>query len=149
MARKSLWVRPLVWMSAVLAMSVPLLASEGPGADDASAVRALLAAQEDAWNAGNIDGFLEAYDRQELVFASGGNIRRGWEELRERYHARYDTPEKMGTLGFTIEPAASNRALRVPRGAALGSSHASCVSSVNASTKMSSPALASMAGKGG
>jgi len=91
-------------MAAVLAMSLPLLASsDQPGPDDASLVRGLLADQQEAWNIGNLDAFLEAYDREEIVFASGGSIRRGWDDLRARYMARYDTPEKMGTLEFTIE----------------------------------------------
>jgi len=38
-----------------------------------------------------------------LVFTSGGNIRRGWDETFRKYKAKYGSdPSTMGTLGFEI-----------------------------------------------
>ena len=74
------------------------------GEFDEAAVVAVLEWQRDAWNAGDLDGFLTGYERSEaLLFTSGAKIRRGFEETREKYQARYGSSrETMGTLAFEI-----------------------------------------------
>lgn len=71
---------------------------------DGSAVRAVLTAQQDAWNRGDLDGFMAGYLRSDaLVFTSGGNIRRGWDETAAKYRARYGSDRStMGRLSFEI-----------------------------------------------
>lgn len=65
-------------------------------------IRAALDAQVQAWNRGDIDGFMAGYWRSEqLTFSSGGQVTRGWHATRERYHRRYGTRAKMGTLSFS------------------------------------------------
>jgi len=76
----------------------------GPAADDGwrSGVDSVLTAQAEAWNAGDIAGYMEGYWKSDsLLFTSGGNVRRGWRETFEKYSASYDTPEKMGKLRFS------------------------------------------------
>jgi len=64
-------------------------------------IRAVLKAQAEAWNRGDIPGFMEGYVRDEsLRFASGGAVQRGWQQTLERYQKRYDSREKMGSLTF-------------------------------------------------
>lgn len=65
---------------------------------------AVLEEQREAWNAGDLDGFLAGYERSEaLLFTSGAKIRRGFEETREKYLARYGSArETMGELRFEI-----------------------------------------------
>jgi uncharacterized protein (TIGR02246 family) len=72
--------------------------------DDDRAVRAVLAAQRDAWNRGDLDGYMAGYARDpQLVFTSGGKIRRGWQQALDAYRARYgDARATMGTLAFEI-----------------------------------------------
>jgi beta-aspartyl-peptidase (threonine type) len=72
-------------------------------ADDA-AVRAVLTAQRDAWNRGDLDGFMAGYARSpDLVFTSGGQIRRGFDETYAKYKARYGGDRAgMGHLDFEI-----------------------------------------------
>ena len=72
-------------------------------ADDA-AVRAVLTSQRDAWNRGDLDGFMAGYaHREDLVFTSGGKIRRGWQETYAKYRAKYGAaPSTMGHLDFEI-----------------------------------------------
>lgn len=75
---------------------------EGVTAEE-KAVRAVLDAQVAAWNAGDIDGFMKGYWKNEkLTFISGGSITQGWEPTRERYVKRYaaDGKDKMGKLSF-------------------------------------------------
>jgi uncharacterized protein (TIGR02246 family) len=67
-----------------------------------SAIRAVLDAQRDAWNKGDIEGFMDGYDRSDnTVFVSGDNVTRGWKTVLERYKKNYDTPDKMGKLTFS------------------------------------------------
>ena len=64
------------------------------------AVRALLQMQQDAWNRGDIPDFMEGYWKSDdLVFTSGGRIRRGWQATLEGYRRGY-TKETMGQLTF-------------------------------------------------
>jgi ketosteroid isomerase-like protein len=74
------------------------------GSFNEAAVVAVLERQREAWNAGDLDAFLDGYERSpELLFTSGAKIRRGFEETRDKYRARYgDARETMGTLSFEI-----------------------------------------------
>jgi uncharacterized protein (TIGR02246 family) len=74
------------------------------GVFDEAAVVAVLDEQRAAWNRGDLDGFLVGYERSDrLLFTSGGNIRRGFDETRAKYRARYgQAPETMGQLRFEI-----------------------------------------------
>ncbi len=61
----------------------------------------VLAAQQAAWNAGDIDGFMDGYwPSPELRFASGGSVTYGWQETRDRYKTNYSDRSLMGTLSF-------------------------------------------------
>src|SRR2546430_10302805 len=65
-------------------------------------IRSVLRAQRDAWNRGDIDGFMNGYGRSaSTVFVSEDTIRRGWETVRERYRKKYSDRAKMGTLAFS------------------------------------------------
>lgn len=63
------------------------------------AITDLLEAQDEAWNRGDIDAFMDGYWKSpDLRFASGGTVTRGWDGTNARYHNTYGTPEKMGKL---------------------------------------------------
>ena len=65
------------------------------------AVISVLRAQQAAWNAGDIDGFMQGYwQSPELRFASGGSVTRGYEATLARYHKRYSNRSEMGQLNF-------------------------------------------------
>ena len=87
-----------------LSMSACAGAPEGEraNAENSAAVRAVLDAQAAAWNRGDIEGYMDGYERAETTtFVSGDTVTRGWQTVLERYKARYDTREKMGTLEFS------------------------------------------------
>lgn len=66
------------------------------------AVRAVIEAQQAAWNKGDIEGFMDGYERAETTtFISGDSLTRGWQTVLERYRKGYATREKMGTLTFS------------------------------------------------
>ena len=65
-------------------------------------IRGVLNAQRDAWNAGDIAGYMNGYARsEETVFVSGDKVTRGWQTVLDRYKKNYDSREKMGTLTFS------------------------------------------------
>ncbi|HEX8072152.1 MAG TPA: nuclear transport factor 2 family protein [Pyrinomonadaceae bacterium] len=68
----------------------------------AAAVRAVIEAQQAAWNRGDVEGYMDGYERAETTtFVSGDTITRGWQTVLERYKRAYDTRAKMGTLAFS------------------------------------------------
>ena len=65
-------------------------------------IRAVLSAQQEAWNHGDIDAFMNGYARAETtVFVSGDEVTRGWQTVRDRYFKKYGDRAKMGTLTFS------------------------------------------------
>jgi ketosteroid isomerase-like protein len=88
-------------------------------AKDAEAIQAMLDAQCAAWNRGDIEGFMDGYERSErTVFVSGDNVTRGWQTVLDRYKRNYDSREKMGTLTFSdleVTPMGNDSALALCR----------------------------------
>ena len=65
-------------------------------------IAAFLQAQEQAWNQGDIDSFMNAYMRSsKTVFVSGNGMIRGWKTVYERYRHKYGNRAKMGKLVFS------------------------------------------------
>lgn len=77
--------------------------AELPAAERA-AIERLLENQRSAWNRGELDGFLSAYEPSErLLFTSGAKIRRGFAETRAKYRERYgNATQTMGQLEFEL-----------------------------------------------
>ncbi len=87
---------------------------------DDLAVRAVLAAQQDAWNRADLEGYLVGYLRDpSIVFTSGGRIRRGWQATRDTFRASYgSSPATMGKLDFevlTVQPVGADGAVVLGR----------------------------------
>lgn len=101
--RSFAWLIVLAACAGRPAPQPPRASATFTAADDA-AVRAVLAAQMDAWNRGDLDGFLDGYARTpDLVFTSGAKIRRGWQETHDTFLARYgEAKDTMGTLTFEV-----------------------------------------------
>jgi L-asparaginase / beta-aspartyl-peptidase len=77
-------------------------AASDPDAAVREAVETVLRAQEAAWNAGDIDAFVDYYWKSDdVTFSSGGKTTRGWTATRDGYRERYPTREKMGTVKFS------------------------------------------------
>ena len=96
---------------AAFALSIVVLSAAACGgapegeraqAETVTAVRAVLDAQAEAWNRGDIEGYMDGYERAETTtFVSGDAVTRGWQTVLERYKKSYDTREKMGRLEFS------------------------------------------------
>ena len=61
----------------------------------------LMKEQEDSWNYGNIDDFMNFYWKNDsLVFIGKSGINYGWNNTINNYKHSYKTKEEMGTLKF-------------------------------------------------
>jgi beta-aspartyl-peptidase (threonine type) len=70
--------------------------------DDQAAIRAVLTAQQNAWNDGRVDAFLEGYwHSDELTFSGSSGVARGFNAVRERYQKSYPDRQEMGKLDFS------------------------------------------------
>ncbi len=80
------------------AASIPAAASTKVEAE----IRAVIQAQQQAWNRGDIDGFMAGYARADsTTFVSGDTVTRGWQTVRDRYKKKYSDRERMGALTFS------------------------------------------------
>ena len=65
-------------------------------------IRQVMNEQVEAWNRGDIDGFMQGYwNSPQMTFVSGDNVTKGWQPTLERYKKSYDSRAKMGVLSFT------------------------------------------------
>src|SRR5438552_9053905 len=65
-------------------------------------IRAVIQAQQEAWDRGDIDGFMNGYARSKsTIFVSEDTVTRGWQTVRDRYKKKYSDRAKMGTLKFS------------------------------------------------
>src|SRR6267378_2343637 len=103
MWRKSLLAALL--LVAIAPLCVQAKTSEKPNKREArmlAAIRAVLEAQRDAWNRGDIEGYMDGYARSaDTVFVSGDNVTHGWQTVLDHYKKGYDSREKMGVLTFS------------------------------------------------
>jgi len=66
-------------------------------------LRQILQMQQDAWNAGDIETFMEGYlNSDNLRFVGSGGEVRGWQSTLERYRKAYPDREAMGHLSFDL-----------------------------------------------
>ena len=96
---QGLVARALVFATALLVLTA---CNRHDDAADANAIKSVLLTQQAEWNAGDVDKFMMGYWKSPRVrFVSGDKITTGWAETLARYHARYPTRAKMGTLEFS------------------------------------------------
>jgi ketosteroid isomerase-like protein len=59
--------------------------------------------QQDAWNVGDIDGFMNYYwNNDSLKFIGSKGITFGWQKTLDNYKKSYPNKEAMGELTFTL-----------------------------------------------
>lgn len=72
--------------------------------NDINNIKKILSSQQECWNNGDIDGFMQGYwNSEKLVFTSlNHKPAYGWKNTLERYKNSYPTRSSMGELGFEI-----------------------------------------------
>lgn len=94
------------WVAVLLAVamtgSAAVAADGSPPPRDKAAIEAVLAAQEKAWNAGDLDTFFQGYWQSDEVSYSGSDgVVKGWNRVLERFKKKYSSRQLMGTLKFS------------------------------------------------
>jgi ketosteroid isomerase-like protein len=80
----------------------PVAASNRPPIKEEAEIRSVLERQVDAWNRGDLAEFMKGYwNSPDLLFTSGGHIRRGWQTTLDQYKQSYPDKARMGTLSFS------------------------------------------------
>jgi ketosteroid isomerase-like protein len=68
----------------------------------ADAIKGVIETQVAAWNRGDLEGYMDGYDRsKDTEFVGGDTITRGWQTVLDRYRKNYSSREKMGVLTFS------------------------------------------------
>ena len=79
----------------ILMVALVCAESEQPP-NSVAEIQSVLSAQQDAWNRGDIDAFMNGYAQSaSTVFVSEDEVGRGWETVRERYRVKYSDRAKM------------------------------------------------------
>jgi ketosteroid isomerase-like protein len=64
-------------------------------------IRAVMKTQSDAWNQGDIDGFMKYYwNNPDLTFVSKRGVSKGWQQVYDNYKKGYPDKTAMGKLTF-------------------------------------------------
>jgi len=93
-------MKPLFIFSILVLTSLGMVNAQTERADT-SAIQKVLSAQQEAWNRGDIDGFMNGYAKSSsTTFVSEDEVTRGWETVRNRYRNAYSDRSQMGKLTF-------------------------------------------------
>src|SRR5687768_7326077 len=66
-------------------------------------IRRLLQTQTEAWNRGDVEGFMQTYWKSDsLLFIGKSGVVRGWERTLNNYRKGYPDTAAMGKLAFDI-----------------------------------------------
>lgn len=99
------WLTAALLLVALVPLSLRAQHSPRSNHGDAktnASIRAVLDAQSEAWNRGDLVAYMDGYDRSpNTEFVGGDTITRGWQTVLERYQKKYDSREKMGTLTYS------------------------------------------------
>lgn len=106
--------RRWIWVAAVLALLFAFGVRTGLHAKlgeplnqdtrqaDRAAIQAVLDAQQQAWNRGDVEAFLTGYwHSPDLTFSGSSGVSRGWDGVLARYRKNYPDRAAMGHLDFS------------------------------------------------
>ena len=94
---KKLWI---IWG---LIFSIQLIAQQKVHPSDSLAIVSTLFKQQEDWNKGDIDAFMEGYLKSDqLVFSGSSGPIYGWNATKERYKKNYSSRLLMGSLTFDV-----------------------------------------------
>lgn len=90
-------------MKKFLLVSILFLLVACQASFDKKGVEDVLYKQETAWNAGDIEGFMEGYLKSDsLMFISKKGVSYGWQKVLDNYRKSYPDKAAMGTLKFEL-----------------------------------------------
>lgn len=100
------WTRRFAVLFTLLGalLTAPVYAQEDPlhtATRDELDVAKVLVAQEDAWNRGDLQGFVQGYKNSPDTLFITRQISRGWKGMLQEYKMEYPNKAAMGTLVFS------------------------------------------------
>jgi ketosteroid isomerase-like protein len=108
-----------IGITCYLLMAITISAAPKQASSAVSEIRSVIRMQEDAWNHGDIDRFMNGYAHsRHTVFVSEDTVTRGWETVRDRYREKYSDRAKMGFLTFSdleVRPLSPDSAVALGR----------------------------------
>ncbi|MEO1254801.1 MAG: nuclear transport factor 2 family protein [Bacteroidota bacterium] len=70
---------------------------------DEKEIRTVLEQQQDCWNSGDLECFMQGYWKSDqLVFVGSKGVTYGWDKTFENYKKSYPNKSTMGKLSFTL-----------------------------------------------
>jgi hypothetical protein len=88
----------------ILCLLLSAQVSFGQAPNERQEVLKVLARQNENWNKGNIEAFMEDYWKSDsLMFIGSKGVVYGWKATLDRYHKSYPDRATMGTLKFDIQ----------------------------------------------
>jgi hypothetical protein len=93
----------ILFFSGLFLITTVLFSQKRLSQIDSLAIVKILHEQQEDWNRGNIDAFMQGYLKSDqLVFSGSSGPIYGWEATRNRYKKTYSDRQKMGKLKFDI-----------------------------------------------
>jgi ketosteroid isomerase-like protein len=91
------------WVFLLLAVAWrPAPGRQSADTSEIAGILTVLRMQQDAWNRGDIGGYMPGYwNSDSLLFTSGGAVQRGWKSALEHYRKSYGSKTRMGRLDFS------------------------------------------------
>ena len=92
-----------IYSGVLFFLSTFIFAQQSVSKNDSLSIVTKLFKQQDDWNTGDLDAFMEGYlNTEHLVFSGSSGPIYGWKATRDRYKKSYSTRQLMGTLDFEI-----------------------------------------------
>ena len=92
-----------IYSGVLFFFSAFIFAQQSVSKNDSISIVTKLFKQQDDWNTGDLDAFMEGYlNTEHLVFSGSSGPIYGWKATRDRYKKSYSTRQLMGTLDFEI-----------------------------------------------
>ena len=93
----------ILFFSGLFLITTVLFSQKRLSQIDSLAIVKILHEQQEDWNRGDIDAFMQGYLKSDqLVFSGSSGPIYGWEATRNRYKKTYSDRQKMGKLKFDI-----------------------------------------------
>ncbi|MFT6321045.1 MAG: ketosteroid isomerase-like protein [Granulosicoccus sp.] len=93
-------MKKIILLFSLMLFSTQLIFSQ---TKDFEKIKKLMTTQSEAWNRGDIDGFMTTYWKSEkLQFIGSKGPTYGWKNTLDRYKKSYPSKEAMGILTFDI-----------------------------------------------
>lgn len=95
-------MKKLIYLGVLLMMACN--SADNAGKKDKHELAGILFKQQQAWNTGNLEAFMDGYSRDTgMQFITRRGVRKGWQATLNGYRKSYPNKDSMGELEFKIQ----------------------------------------------